>query len=260
MGTKRLHKMPFGAEIGPEGTRFRLWAPDARSVSLKLNGTDGEREIPLQVNDEGWCVATVDGARAGNRYQFRINGELLVPDPASRFQPDDVHGASEIIDPTGYVWNDADWQGHPWEEVVLYELHVGTFTPEGTFAAAIGKLDHLVSLGVTALEIMPVADFPGRRNWGYDGVLPFAPFHGYGSPLDLKRFIQTAHRLKLMVFADVVCNHFGPDGNYLHAYAPSFFSDRHHTAWGQAINFDGKDAETVRKALQEAGAKSLKAK
>jgi maltooligosyltrehalose trehalohydrolase len=239
MGTKRLHQMPFGAEIGPEGTRFRLWAPDARSVSLKLNSANGEREIPLQANDEGWCVATVDGARPGNRYQFRINGELLVPDPASRFQPDDVHGASEIIDPAGYAWNDADWRGHPWEEVVLYELHVGTFTPEGTFAGVIERLDHLLDLGVTAVELMPVADFVGARGWGYDGVYLYAPDARYGRPEDLKRLIDEAHARGLMVFLDVVYNHFGPAGNYLHVYAREhFFNWDRETPWGAAINFE----------------------
>ena len=239
MGTRRLHKMPFGAELGPEGTCFRLWAPDARTVSLKLSGTAGAREIPLQTNDEGWCVATLDGVRAGRRYQFRINGELLVPDPASRFQPDDVHGASEIIDPAAYPWNDADWRGQPWEEVVLYELHVGTFTPEGTFAGVIERFDHLLDLGVTAIELMPVADFPGARGWGYDGIYLYAPDARYGRPEDLKRLVDEAHARGLMVFLDVVYNHFGPTGNYLHVYARDhFFNWDRETPWGAAINFE----------------------
>ena len=239
MGTHRLHKMPFGAELGPEGTCFRLWAPDARSVSLKLNGSAGEREIPLQANDEGWYVASVDGAPAGSRYQFRINGDLLVPDPASRFQPDDVHGASEVIDPASYAWTDGEWRGQPWEKVVLYELHVGTFTPEGTFAGVIERLDHLRDLGVTAIELMPVADFIGARGWGYDGVYLYAPDARYGRPEDLKRLVDAAHARGLMVFLDVVYNHFGPAGNYLHVYAREhFFNWDRETPWGAAINFE----------------------
>ena len=239
MGTQRLHKMPFGAELGRDGTRFRLWAPDAQSVSLKLSGNAGEREIPLQANDEGWCVATVDGAPAGTRYQFRINGDLLVPDPASRFQPEDVHGASEVIDPASYTWSDGDWRGQPWEKVVLYELHVGTFTPEGTFAGVIERLDHLRDLGVTAIELMPVADFIGARGWGYDGVYLYAPDARYGRPEDLKRLVDEAHARGLMVFLDVVYNHFGPAGNYLHVYAREhFFNWERETPWGAAINFE----------------------
>lgn len=239
MGTRRVHTMPFGAEVGPEGTRFRLWAPDAQSVSLKLNGVGGEREIPLQANAEGWCVAHVEGARPGERYQFRIDGDLLVPDPASRFQPDDVHGASEIIDPAGYLWNDEDWRGHPWDEVVLYELHVGAFTPEGTFSGVIERFDHLLDLGVTAIELMPVADFLGARGWGYDGVYLYAPDARYGRPEDLKRLVDEAHARGLMVFLDVVYNHFGPAGNYLHVYAREhFFNWERETPWGAAINFE----------------------
>lgn len=239
MGTQRLHKMPFGAELGRDGTRFRLWAPDAQSVSLKLSGNAGEREIPLQANDEDWCVATVDGAPAGTRYQFRINGDLLVPDPASRFQPEDVHGASEVIDPASYTWSDGDWRGQPWEKVVLYELHVGTFTPEGTFAGVIERLDHLRDLGVTAIELMPVADFIGARGWGYDGVYLYAPDARYGRPEDLKRLVDEAHARGLMVFLDVVYNHFGPAGNYLHVYAREhFFNWERETPWGAAINFE----------------------
>ncbi len=239
MGMQRLHKMPFGAEIGPEGTCFRLWAPDARTVSLKLGGTGGEREIPLQRTEEGWCVATVDGAGAGTRYQFRIDGDLLVPDPASRFQPEDVHRASEVIDPAGYQWKDGDWRGCPWETVVLYEVHVGTFTPEGTFAGAIERLDYLRDLGVTAIELMPVADFVGTRGWGYDGVYLYAPDARYGRPEDLKRLVDEAHARGLMVFLDVVYNHFGPAGNYLHVYAREhFFNWDRETPWGAAINFE----------------------
>ena len=183
---------------------------------------------------------------AGSRYRFQIDGGLLVPDPASRANPDDVHGASRVVDPLAFDWNDGHWRGRPWEEAVVYELHVGTFTPQGTFAGVESKLDYLRELGVTAIELMPIADFPGRRNWGYDGVLPFAPDASYGTPEDLKRLVQSAHGRGLMVFLDVVYNHFGPEGNYLHAYAPQFFTRRHHTPWGAAINFDGEDSRTVR--------------
>ena len=169
-----------------------------------------------------------------------------MPDPASRFNPDDVHGPSEVVDPAAFVWEDGAWRGRPWRDAVIYELHVGTFTPAGTFAGVAGRLDYLSELGITAIELMPVADFPGRRGWGYDGVLPFAPDACYGRPEELKRLVAAAHARGMMVLLDVVYNHFGPDGNYLHLYAPQFFTDRHHTPWGAAINFDGADARPVR--------------
>jgi malto-oligosyltrehalose trehalohydrolase len=156
---------------------------------------------------------------------------MHVPDPASRFQPLDVHGPSEVIDPAEYEWNDADWRGRPWEECVVYELHVGAFTPEGTFRAAIGRLDFLRDLGVSAVELMPIADFPGRWNWGYDGVLLFAPDSSYGRPEDLKAFIDAAHQRNIAVLLDVVYNHFGPDGHYLPRYSP-IFTEKHKTPWG----------------------------
>ena len=151
-----------------------------------------------------------------------------------------------VVDPGAYDWFDANWRGRRWEEAVIYELHVGTFTPEGTFAAARERLDGLRHLGVTAIELMPLADFPGRRNWGYDGVLPFAPESSYGTPEELKRFVDAAHQLGMMVLLDVVYNHFGPEGNYLHLFAPQFFTERHETPWGAAINFDGPGSRTVR--------------
>jgi maltooligosyltrehalose trehalohydrolase len=169
-----------------------------------------------------------------------------VPDPASRFQPFDVHGPSEVIEPADFVWSDLTWKGRVWTEAVIYELHVGTFTAAGTFRAAIDRLDHLVALGVTAIELMPVADFPGKRNWGYDGVLWYAPDSSYGRPEDLKALIEAAHRRGIMVLLDVVYNHFGPDGNQLPKYAPGFFTERHKTPWGAAVNYDGPDAHAVR--------------
>ncbi|MFL6648926.1 MAG: malto-oligosyltrehalose trehalohydrolase [Sulfurifustaceae bacterium] len=238
--------MPFGAEALDNGTvRFRLWAPGAQAVELCFVGAGAEARFAMTRQAEGW-FETVQAVRAGSRYHYRMGGDRGVPDPASRFQPEDVHGPSQVIDPRTYVWSDSAWRGRPWEEVVLYELHVGSFTAEGTYAGLERKLEYLRALGVTAVELMPLADFPGQRSWGYDGVLPYAPDAQYGRPDDLKRLIDKAHALGLMVFLDVVYNHFGPEGNYLSQYAPAFFTDRHHTPWGQAINFDGPGSRTVR--------------
>jgi maltooligosyltrehalose trehalohydrolase len=234
--------MPFGAEVLEEGrTRFSLWAPAAGAVDLVLEGD----VIPMSRNENGTFSLTTETG-AGTRYRFRIDNGQEVPDPASRSQPDDVHGASEVMDPGSFAWQDEHWEGRPWEEVVLYELHVGTFTPEGTYAGVREKLDHLVELGVTAIELMPLSEFPGRRNWGYDGVLPFAAESAYGTPNELKDLVQSAHDRGLMVFLDVVYNHFGPEGNYLPLYAPQFFTDRYDTPWGAAVNFDGESSEHVR--------------
>jgi maltooligosyltrehalose trehalohydrolase len=238
--------MPFGAEVRDGGTtRFRLWAPAARRLELVLGLPPAQRAVPMAPLEGGWheCLAR---APAGSRYAYRIDGGRIVPDPASRANPDDVHAPSLVVDPLAFAWHDAGWRGRPWEEAVIYELHVGSFTPQGTFLAAIERLDALATLGVTALELMPVADFPGRRNWGYDGVLPFAPDAAYGAPEDLKRLVQAAHARGLMVLLDVVYNHFGPEGNYLHAYAPQFFNPARETPWGAAINFDGAHSRTVR--------------
>lgn len=245
---RRRHVMPFGAAPDPDGVRFRLWAPEASEIALELlpPGANSGR-FPMARDAEGWFEMHVAGVRAGCRYRFRIDDCAEVPDPASRHQPDDVHGASEVIDPEAYAWRENGWCGRPWDEIVLYELHVGAFTPEGTFAGAAERLPYLRELGVTAVELMPVADFPGRRNWGYDGVLPFAPECRYGRPEALKRFVDTAHVLGLAVLLDVVYNHFGPDGNYLYLYARrSYFSQRHRTPWGAGINFDGAGSRVVR--------------
>ena len=239
---RRSHLMPFGAEIVNEGVRFSLWAPTAREVKLVLDGA----EYPLDPQDDGWYHIVSTSARIGSRYGYRIDDTLTVPDPASRFQPDDVHGLSLVVDPHAYEWSDAPWTGRPWEETVLYEVHVGTVTPEGTFAGLMDKLEALRDIGITAIELMPIAEFPGRRNWGYDGVLPYAPDAAYGSPEDLKKLIDRAHELGLMMFLDVVYNHFGPSGNYLHSYAKSFFTDRHPTPWGAGINVDGEGSRIVR--------------
>jgi malto-oligosyltrehalose trehalohydrolase len=238
--------MEFGAVPVTGGVRFRLWAPEAPVLALVLQGAQGERILPMMRTHNDWFDIVARDADPGCRYGFQLGDGLRVPDPASRYQPEDVHGLSEVIDPHAYQWQDEAWRGRPWAEAVIYELHVGTFTPQGTFGAALEKLDHLAGLGVTAIELMPVADFPGRRNWGYDGVLPFAPDASYGRPEDLKALVDAAHARGLMVLLDVVYNHFGPEGNYLHRYAPQFFSERHRTPWGAAINFDGAGSRTVR--------------
>ncbi len=241
---KRHHVMPFGAALlDGGGVCFRLWAPGVADVKLQL---DEQQELPMAAVGGGRFELTVATAHAGSRYRFRLPDGLLVPDPASRRNPEDVHGPSEVVDPAAFDWPDDNWRGRPWEEAVIYELHIGSFTPAGNFAGVIERLDYLADLGVTALEIMPVADFPGRHNWGYDGVLPFAPDTAYGKPEDFKRLIAAAHQRGLMVLLDVVYNHFGPEGNYLHAYAPDFFNPRHATPWGAAINFDGPGSRTVR--------------
>ncbi len=247
--------LPFGAQLtGSTRARFRLWAPSVRSVSLEI---ESQTPQPMTATDDGWFEVETD-CQAGDLYRYRLGKRtenessesseddgsrdahsdadaLAVPDPASRFQPDDVHGFSEVVCPTHYDWEHPDWRGRPWEETVLYELHVGAC---GGYRGVIEKLPALKALGVTAVELMPLNDFPGARNWGYDGVLPFAPDASYGTPDELKALIDTAHGLGLMVFLDVVYNHFGPDGNFLHAYAEPFFKAGTHTPWGPAIDFD----------------------
>jgi 1,4-alpha-glucan branching enzyme/maltooligosyltrehalose trehalohydrolase len=202
----------------------------------------------MHATADGWFeIETLPSqAKHGTLYHYRLDNGLEVPDPASRANPRDVHGPSQVVDANAFIWQDDAWRGRPWHEAVIYELHLGTFTRAGTFTAAMQHLDYLVELGITAIELMPVADFPGTRNWGYDGVLLFAPDHSYGTPDELKALVQAAHARGLMVFLDVVYNHFGPDGNYLHAYAPLFFSESHHTPWGAAINFDGNGSRIVR--------------
>ncbi|MGZ8221513.1 MAG: malto-oligosyltrehalose trehalohydrolase [Methylobacter sp.] len=244
----RYHPMPFGTHILEDGrVSFRLWAPGADKVELCLQGHAPEISLSMAAEAGGWYGITTGFAGSGFYYQYRIDGRRHVPDPASRYQPQDVNGSSQIIDPEAWHWQDNDWKGRPWEEAVFYELHVGTFTDKGTFAGVKERLDYLADLGVTAIQLMPIADFPGRHNWGYDGVLPFAPDSRYGTPDDLKDLIETAHAKGLMVFNDVVYSHFGPEGNYLHLYAPEFFTDRFPTPWGDAVNFDPKHDHWVRR-------------
>jgi maltooligosyltrehalose trehalohydrolase len=226
-----MNERQFGARLTTVGASFRLWAPAAKRVDLLL-----DKPYPLMRGEDGWFAADISGTKAGARYKFRIDDELDVPDPAAAFQPEDVYGPSEVIDHSSYRWRASDWRGRPWHETVLLEAHVGTFTPEGSYKAMIDRLDHLVAAGITALELLPLADFAGGRNWGYDGVLWYAPDSAYGRPEELKALIDEAHLRGLMVFLDVVYNHFGPEGNYLGRYAPEFFTEAQ-TPWGNAIDY-----------------------
>ena len=239
---QRCHAMPFGAKVDGEGVRFAFWAPSARQVSLRCDGV--VHAMPSA--GQGWFKCLLPDAKGGSRYMFVLEGGMAVPDPASRAQVEILKGDSCVVDPAAHQWSDAAWTGRPWEEVVLSEIHVGTATPEGTFAALTAKLETFRDAGITAIELLPIADCPGERNWGYDGVLPFAPNAAYGAPDALKQLIDRAHGLNMMVFLDVVYNHFGPDGNYLPIYAKSFFTDRHQTPWGAGLNFDGEAGEVVR--------------
>jgi maltooligosyltrehalose trehalohydrolase len=223
--------LPFGATpIAPDRTRFRLWAPSQDHVAVEI---EGQPAVTMSRSTEGWFEAHAP-CGAGARYRYRLADGLAVPDPASRAQGDDVHGPSLVVDPRAYRWKHPAWRGRPWHETVLYELHAGAL---GGFKGVQAALPDLAALGVTAVELMPINDFPGQRNWGYDGVLPFAPDRSYGTPEELKALIDAAHGLGLMIFLDVVYNHFGPDGNYLAAYAPGFFRDDIATPWGGAIDF-----------------------
>ncbi len=230
-----VQQMPFGAELRPDGmVRFRLWAPGQDRVGLVLDERD--EALTMSRSEDGW-FELVTPAMPGSRYRYQLDNGLRIADPAARAQEHDVQGPSLVVDPNRYAWQNPAWAGRPWSETVLYELHVGTFSEQGTFAGVRERLAHLAGLGVTAIELMPLADFAGWRNWGYDGVLLFAPARGYGSPDDLKGLIDHAHGLGLMVFLDVVYNHFGPDGNYLPLLAPEFFNEEAHTSWGPAIDF-----------------------
>lgn len=231
MPLRTLETWPHGAiMLDAEHTRFALWAPDALFVSVELE--DGQ-SLPLEPQANGWFVINTR-CPAGTRYRYNIDGEIEVPDPASRAQDGDVHLRSIVVDPLAYTWQHQEWLGRPWNEAVIYELHVGAL---GGFSEVEQQLARLASLGITAIELMPIAQFPGERNWGYDGVLPYAPQASYGTPDQLKHLIDTAHGHGLAVILDVVYNHFGPDGNYLHRYAKAFFNEDKHTPWGAAIDF-----------------------
>jgi len=233
-----------GAELLPGGVHFRVWAPRCRRVDVVLE--EGGDASALQPEPGGYFSGLVDQAKAGSRYRFRLDGESSYPDPASRFQPEGPHGASEIVDPAAFQWTDQGCTGVRIEGQVIYEMHVGTFTAEGTWEAARRELPELARLGITVVEMMPIADFPGDFGWGYDGVDLFAPCRLYGRPDDLRRFVNDAHATGLAVILDVVYNHLGPDGNYLREFSPSYFSTEYDNEWGDALNFDGKDSGAVR--------------
>ncbi|MEO8026540.1 MAG: malto-oligosyltrehalose trehalohydrolase [Bryobacteraceae bacterium] len=237
----------LGASVIGHTTRFCVWAPEIQLVELAIE-TPGEAKAlhAMTRSADGFHVATLPGISDGALYRFRLDGSGPFPDPASRFQPEGVHGPSRVVDWERFPWTDAGWSGVPLHDVVLYELHIGTFTPEGTFAAAAGRLPYLKELGVTAVELMPVGDFAGNRNWGYDSVAPFAPARCYGSPDDLRNFVDQAHALGLAVHLDVIYNHLGPDGAYQSCFSPYYYSTTHQSPWGAGINYDGPRSEPVR--------------
>jgi maltooligosyltrehalose trehalohydrolase len=246
MSTATTRTRLVGAWIESNGARWTVWAPDHRAVDLVLDpGTHAEHSIAMTRTSDGYFTCFVDGAKPGTRYKYRVDGEGPYPDPASRSQPDGPHGASELVD-LAFAWTDQSWHGVALAEVVIYEVHVGTATSGGTFDALVERLPEIRSVGVTAIELMPVATFPGRRNWGYDGVSLYAPAAVYGGPRGLQRLVDAAHAVGLAVIVDVVFNHLGPDGNYLRAYTPRYFTDRHKTPWGDAMRLDDPDAGPVR--------------
>jgi maltooligosyltrehalose trehalohydrolase len=239
----------LGAVPGGRGTSFRVWAPTSAVVELVLEPDGGRRSLAR--HQTGLFYGSYEDVAPGTRYRYSLDGQSPCPDPASRWQPDGVHGPSAVVDPRGFVWTERHWTGLPLADLVFYELHVGTFSPAGTFAGAVALLPHLQDLGVSAVELMPVADFPGSRNWGYDGVALFAPACAYGTPDDLRRFVDVAHGLGLAVVLDVVYNHTGPDGSYLGRFSPYYFTDRHASPWGAGINLDGEHAPPVRQFFVE---------
>jgi maltooligosyltrehalose trehalohydrolase len=235
-------KWTHGPSFSEGGISFRLWAPGEKRIELVI---EGRPAVSMTRGANGFHEVFIEGLAAGARYRFALENGRQVPDPASRFQPEDVNGPSEAIDPGAYRWRET-WQGRQWNDIVLYELHIGAFSPEGTFAGAAQKLDHLAGLGVTSVEVMPISDFSGRWNWGYDGAFCYAPDASYGRPDDFKAFVEAAHRHGIAVLLDVVYSHFGPEGNFVPLYAPDFFTSRHRTPWGDAIQFDGPGARPVR--------------
>lgn len=240
-----------GAIVTPAGVRFRVWAPTAAEVQLVLRTDTGEEPLAMRREGRGYHAAVVESARAGARYKYRIDGQTY-PDPASRSQPDGVHGFSEVVDPSRFRWTDRGWSGLRADSLVIYELHVGAFTAAGTFDSAIERLEAVRLLGATAVEVMPIASFSGSRNWGYDGVALYAPAHVYGGPEAFRRFVNAAHELGLGVLLDVVYNHFGPEGNYLGAVTGGrFFTSRYSTPWGEAVNYDGEGSAAVRAFVLE---------
>lgn len=240
----------LGALARPDGVSFRVWAPKPRRVELVLHLPGGDRVVPMEADGE-YRVARVVDAGPGTRYRYRLDGGGPFPDPCARSLPMGVHGPAEVVAPGELAWTDADWRPPAYADLVIYECHIGTLTPEGTFDAAIGQLPRLRDLGVTALELLPVSSFPGQRNWGYDGVAPFAPAAPYGGPEGLRRFVDAAHRAGLAVLQDVVYNHFGPDGNYTGLYSDHYLTNKHQTPWGGALNYDDTGAAEVRRYVLE---------
>lgn len=236
----------LGANRSGDAVEFRVFAPDAHQVTLQLDGRD---DVAMTPAGDGRFSCDVPDVATGQRYAYVVDGQGPWPDPWSRSQPDGVHDASAVVDPATYTWQDAGWTGIPRKHLVIYEVHVGTFTPEGTFEAATARLPWLRDLGVTAIELMPVAAFPGTRNWGYDGAALFAPAATYGTPDDLRRLVDTAHALGLAVLQDVVYNHLGPDGAYLAAFVPSILTSRHTSSWGKGIDLDGPESAWVRRTF-----------
>jgi maltooligosyltrehalose trehalohydrolase len=234
--TSYAFKTSWGANVDDRGATFRIWAPGVPALELVCAKT--QQRQPMQRGNDGWFELSTDLIAVGGGYSYGLPDGRLVPDPAARAQVGDVHGPSELVDPKSYDWKSSNWSGRPWEEAVIYELHTGTFTAEGSFDGIAKRLDYLQSLGVTAFEIMPVAQFSGTRGWGYDGVLHYAPHQSYGSPESLKALVDEAHARGLMVLLDVVYNHFGPDGNYIGTYAPQFFHPEQTTPWGAGIAYD----------------------
>ncbi|WP_185983846.1 malto-oligosyltrehalose trehalohydrolase [Aureimonas mangrovi] len=230
----------WGTRYDPAGTRFRLWAPHAKGVELIHEGVGSRTQMPMSRSEDGWWEIVTTEVPVNAGYGFRVDNGHVVPDPAARAQLSDVHGLSRLVDPNAHVWRTGDWKGRPWHECVFYELHTGTFSPEGTFDGVVARLDHLKATGITAIELLPVAQFGGRRGWGYDGVLLYCPHEAYGGAEGLKRLVDAAHERGLMVFLDVVYNHFGPDGNYIPSYLPDFFHAEIPTPWGPSIAYDEK--------------------
>lgn len=235
--------------LGEHRTRFRVWAPFAETVDVQLQDPIGRR-VRLTASSTGYHTGIINGVSPGARYTYVLDDEREYPDPASRSQPDGVHGPSAVVDPTAFTWKDAGWTGLPLRNYVIYELHVGTFSDDGTFDGVIPYLDGLADLGVTAIELMPVAQFPGDRNWGYDGVYPFAVQSNYGGLPGLQRLVDACHQRGLAVILDVVYNHLGPEGNYLGYFGP-YISERYDTPWGPALNFDGPGSDDVRRYFIE---------
>jgi len=246
-GESITRRLPVGAEVQPGGgAHFRVWAPKRRTVEVILEGEEPHRAIPMEPEENGYFARFVSDAGEGARYRYRLDGEGPFPDPVSRFQPEGPHGPSQVVDPSKFAWTDQGWKGLELPGQVLYEMHVGTFTPEGTWAAAIERLPRLVELGVTAVEAMPAAEFAGTFGWGYDGVDLFAPYHHYGTPDDMRRFVDAAHGLGLGVILDVVYNHFGPDGSYVGQFSDHYFHRSRASDWGDSINFDGEGSGPAR--------------